>query len=107
MDTNGDVLRRLVANGDNLNIPRHIDFVVGTPTEQAAEYLADTIGGWGYAATIEFPGGVPSLPWEVKIVRNMVPTHEGVTGFENELAREAARVGGRNDSSGCFSVRLD
>ncbi len=36
-DDNGDVLRRLEATGDDLTLPRNIDFIVAFPDENAAE----------------------------------------------------------------------
>ncbi|MBD9390026.1 ribonuclease E inhibitor RraB [Agrobacterium sp. AGB01] len=35
-DVNGDVLRRLVAEGDNLSVPRTIDFQIIFPDEKSA-----------------------------------------------------------------------
>lgn len=104
-DENGDVLRRMAENGDNQNIPRNIDFQVILPSEEAAENFAGEVRSWDYSATVEFPGCVPELPWEVHVVRHMLPTHEGITLFEQELESAAAPLGGRNDGWGCFSVK--
>jgi len=107
LDVNGDVLRSLEENGNDFNIPRDIDFQVVTPNEGAAERLADVVSSWGYSAKVVFKGCVQDLPWEVHVVRHMLPTHEGITRFENELEREAARVGGRNDGWGTFTVKAN
>jgi len=105
LDENGDVLRRMLKSGDNLNVPRNIDFVVVLPSESAADHLVNILKGWGVAAEVDFPGICPSLPWEVRAVRHMLPTHEGITAFESDLEREAAAVGGRNDGWGCMEVK--
>jgi hypothetical protein len=97
----------MVTNGDNLNIPRDIDFQIVTPNGDAAEKLAAMIRSWGYNAIVHFPGCVPALPWEVHVVRHMLPTHEGITRFEDELSRAASTVGGRNDGWGCFNVKAN
>ncbi len=102
LDENGDVLRRMVENGDNLTLSRDIDFVVVLPDNGAASQFAAAICGLGFKATVSYAGTVPSLPWEVTVVRHMLPTHEGITQFEQSLAREAAAVGGRNDGWGCL-----
>ena len=107
LDVNGDVLRSMERNGANFNISHNIDFEVVTPSEEAAERLAVMVRSWGYSADIVFPGCVPALPWEVHIVRRMLPTHEGITKFESELEREAALVGGRNDGWGCLTVKAN
>jgi hypothetical protein len=102
LDENGDVLRRMVQHGDNLNVPRDIDFVVVTPDERAAKRLAEAVRTWGFEVGTEHAGIVPSLPWEVRVVSHMLPTHEGITQLEQRLADEAALVGGRNDGWGCL-----
>ena len=104
-DENGAVLRRMRANGDNLNLARSIDFSVAIPDEQSAHHFSATVRAWGYAAIIKFPGPVQSLPWDVCVVKHMVPTHAAISKFEEDLGREAALVGGRNDGWGCFEQK--
>jgi len=99
-DENGDVLRRMAEHGDNLSIARDIDFIVVFPDGQAAQKFAGTVRGWGFESSIEHVDSVPSFPWEVCVVRHMLPTHEGITEFEQRLGNEAALVGGRNDGWG-------
>lgn len=105
MDDNGDVLRRMVGNGDNLSVPRDIDFIVVTPNAESADQLAEAVRQWGFAVTVERTGTVSSLPWEVRVVSHMLPTHDGITQLEQRLADEAALVGGRNDGWGCFEQK--
>ena len=71
LDANGDVLRRMEANGDHLDIPRDIDFMVATPNEQSAILFAESVRALGYATKIKFPGPVASLPWDVTVVKYM------------------------------------
>jgi len=40
-DENGDVLRRLQNDGDDLTQPRNIDFTVVFPTEDASQQFAE------------------------------------------------------------------
>ena len=42
-------------------------------------------------------------PWDVTVVREMPPSHEGITDFENLLQSVADHWGGQNDGWGCFS----
>ena len=102
LDENGDVLRRMVEHGDNLSVPREIDFVVVAPDNKAAQGLSETVRAWGLKATIKRTDVIPSLQWEVVVVSHMLPTHEGITRLEKRLAEAAASVGGRNDGWGCF-----
>jgi hypothetical protein len=42
-DVNGDVLRRLVADGDNLSVPRTLDFQIIFPDEKSATRFAEVV----------------------------------------------------------------
>jgi Regulator of ribonuclease activity B len=96
-DENGDVLRRMAAGGDDLTQPRAVDFTVVFPSEDAANQFAEEFRGKGYKTCVRFAEVEEDCPWDVIVVKNMVPTHEGITEFENELQDAADAVGGRND----------
>lgn len=102
-DDNGDVLRRMEAEGDNLSLPRNIDFTVVFPDESAAERFAGHFREQGYAASVEFAETVKELPWDVIVVKYMEPSHQGIGDFETALQEVADTLGGRNDGWGCFS----
>jgi hypothetical protein len=102
-DDNGDVLRRMEADGDDLSRPRDIDFNVVFPDEAKAEEYAKQIRQNGYKATVRLATVVKTHPWEVLVVKNMIPTHSGITEFEQELQDIANPFGGHNDGWGCFS----
>jgi hypothetical protein len=42
-DVNGDVLRRLVADGDNLSVPGTLDFQIIFPDEKSATRFAEVV----------------------------------------------------------------
>jgi hypothetical protein len=102
-DENGDVLRRLEADGDDLSRPRDIDFTVVFPDGIKAAQFAQQLQCEGYRTTARFVNVVRTHPWEVVVVRNMIPTHSGITDFEDELQNLADTLDGRNDGWGCFS----
>jgi hypothetical protein len=102
-DSNGDVLRRLQSQGDDLSSPRDVDFTVIFPDEQAACGFAEKFRIADYAVTVEMTECNEELPWDVRVTRNMVPTHAGISLFEDELGRAASDFNGRNDGWGCFS----
>jgi hypothetical protein len=103
-DDNGDVLRRMEANGDNLSEPRNVDFNVVFREESAAERFAGHFRERGYAASVKFSETVPELPWDVLVVKHMTPSHREIGDFETTLQEFADTLGGRNDGWGCFSV---
>jgi hypothetical protein len=104
-DDNGDVLRRLQSDGDALTKPRDIDFTVIFPDEQAAKNFAGNFGTAGYKLVIEMTRCNKDLPWDVRIVKNMIPSYEGICAFEDELEGSARPYGGRNDGWGCISQK--
>ena len=101
-DENGDVLRRMQAQGDDLSKPRDIDFTVVLPTEAATQAFARHFHALDYVVAVEETGCVQELPWDVRVVRHMLPMHAGITSFEAELDAVARPLGGRNDGWGCF-----
>ncbi|MGA3081867.1 MAG: ribonuclease E inhibitor RraB [Terracidiphilus sp.] len=102
-DDNGDVLRRLEAQGDDLTWARNIDFSVVFPVESAAERFAEHFRARGYAASVYFAETMAEFPWNVNVVKHMTPSHQGISDFETTLQEVADTLGGCNDGWGCFS----
>ena len=102
-DANGDVLRRMERSGDDLSRPRDVEFTVVFPNETAARQFADHVHTLGYRASAELTGSVQDRPWDVTVVRHMVPSHEEIGAFEELLQGSANQFGGRNDGWGCFN----
>lgn len=101
-DENGDVLRRMQANGDDLSKVRGIDFTVVLPNEENAKEFVRKFSALGYTTSLENTACVEDLPWDVVVVKELVPTHSAITSFELELEAVAQTLGGRNDGWGCF-----
>jgi hypothetical protein len=89
-------------NGDDLTAPRDIEFTVAFPQEGSAETFADHFRRSGYRATVEETKTVPGLPWDVVVVRHMIPQHNDISEFEETLSGFASPLGGRNDGWGCL-----
>ena len=103
-DENGDVLRRMERNGDDLTKPRDIDFTVVFADDISANHFARHFKDLGLGTSVKFSETVKELPWDVRVVKNMVPLHNEIGEFEKELELFASPLGGRNDGWGCFSV---
>jgi len=106
-DANGDALRRTEESGDDLTRPREVEFTVVFPNENTAKRFADRICELGYAASAELTGTVEDFPWDVIVVKHMVPSHEEIGAFEDWLQRMADTMGGRNDGWGYLSSAPD
>lgn len=101
-DENADVLRRMLRGGDDLTKPRDIDFSIVFPSNSAAEEFGNYFVRLGFKVSVQESNCVPELPWDVTVTNYMLPTHAGITEFEETLETVATRFGGRNDGWGCF-----
>jgi hypothetical protein len=102
-DANGDALRRMEAEGDDLSRPRNIDFSVVFADESSAEQFAKHFRALGHEVSVEAAETDQDFPWDVVVVQHMVPSYDGITNFEKLLQSAADDWGGRNDGWGCFS----
>ena len=101
-DENGNVLRSIAAKGDDLTKARNIDFAVVFASASSAEQFATHFRELGYAVSLE-ERETEDFPWDVIVIKHMVPTYEGITDFENLLESVADRWEGHNDGWGFFS----
>lgn len=100
-DENGEVLRQMAEQGDDLTVPREIDFSVIFPTEEAALKFAVLLLRNGQKVSFsEYEEG-DALPWQVQAHPFMVPSLENISGYEELLGSEAGAFGGENDGWGC------
>lgn len=102
-DANGDALRRMQENGDDLTRPRDIKFTVVFPSKPLAEAFAHYFQGQGFRVSVEKTECVPEYPWDVIIVSHMLASHSDISQFEEALEEAASPLGGRNDGWGCFT----
>jgi hypothetical protein len=101
-EENSEVILRMAESGDDLSRPRDIKFAVVFPSNASAAEFASHLRQLGYAALVERTDSAPGLPWDVKIVKHMLPVCEAITDFELLLQVKASPLGGRNDGWGCL-----
>jgi Regulator of ribonuclease activity B len=102
-DDTGDALRRLQAQGDPLTNARNVDFSVVFTSEDAATKFAAYFQSQGYKASVKLTEIGREFPWDVTIVKHMVPSHAAIEAFEDLLQSVANDFGGNNDGWVCFS----
>jgi len=102
-DENGDVLRRMAAQGIDLVSPRIVDFEHCFPVEASARSFLSAIDGTVLEARLIRPDPENGRGWEVQCRERMVPTHDAITQTEVRLAEVAARFGGYPDGWGSLS----
>ena len=101
-DENGDVLRRMAADGDNLSKERPIDFSVIFKDEASARRFVEYFARLDCRSVLHPEKVRGGNYFDVTISKVMLPTHVGITSFESELERVAMPLGGQNDGWGCF-----
>lgn len=102
-DENGDVLRDMQAEGDDLSLPRDIDFAVVFDQEKdAAAFHKALSTSECHLEMGPYTDDDGRMKWDVTVTYFMLPDHAEITGIEATLAALAAPLGGRNDGWGCF-----
>ena len=101
-DANGETLQRMDAQGDDLTVPRDIDFTVVFANENSARTFSKHILALGYAVSVDLTETEKDFPWDVVIVKHMTPSHQEIGDFEGMLQSVAETLGGYNDGWGCF-----
>lgn len=99
-DDNGQVLRQMLEDGDDLDRPRAIDFF---------HVFADGDGAAAFAAAAAALADVVVGPaeqddegvWQVAVSRTMAPNHAAITALELQLGELAEAHRGFADGWGC------
>src|SRR6188508_2128722 len=94
-DENGNVLRGMHEDGDDMSQPRDIDFTVVLPNSDAVQEFGSRFYNLGLQVKAKKSGTVPELPWDVTVTVNMLPNYEDITAFEQKLEQVAVPLGGR------------
>jgi hypothetical protein len=102
-DENGAMLRQMAAEGDDLSVPREIDFSVIFPAEEAALKFAVLLLKNGQKVSFGEHEDDGELLWLVQAHPYMIPSHENISGYEGLLASEADSLGGQTVGWGCES----
>ncbi|TZF87157.1 ribonuclease E inhibitor RraB [Lysobacter lacus] len=99
-DENGDVLRAMLEDGDDLTVARDIDFLLVFGDEAAAGAFADAA-----SQLADLQLSTPEVDdegiWQVIASRHMAPKHADITRLETELTVLAESFGGYPDGWEC------
>ena len=99
-DADGDALRRVAADGNDMTAPMVIDFPVVVPAETPANQFAAVASAKGYMVHLWRDGDDGN--WDVICAIDMVPTHADVVRIQRELTELAKPFRGYCDSWGTF-----
>ena len=99
-DENGDVLRKMQASGDDLDVARDMNFAFAFKTQSEAERFAVAVTAPDYHAEASlYP---ERKMWQAEVTHHMTPTHAAITELESRLTKIAAEYGGEADGWGSF-----
>ena len=99
-DADGDALRRVAADGNDLTKPMAFDLTVVVPDEASATSVADAAGLAGYETTIDLDEETDeSICVCTKL---MLATYDNVIRAQEELQELVAPYGGEVDGWGTF-----
>ena len=99
-DENGDVLRCMYDDGDDMSQPRIIDFCFAFPERKQALAFAEIVDDRDVEVCISYYE--EREMWQAIAKRHMIPTHQDITALELSLAAHAQSVGGEADGWGCI-----
>jgi hypothetical protein len=97
-DADGDALRRVAHDGNDMTRPMAIDFAVAVPDEVSGLAVAKVVREHGYQPSVSRDH--ESGGWTCYCTRSMVPTHAALIEAQAELDRLAKPVGGGSDGWG-------
>jgi hypothetical protein len=99
-DSDGDALRRVAADGNDMNAAMVIDFPVVIPAENPAKQFASIASTKGYK--VHFWKHDDDPDWDVICTMEVVPTYANIVRIQRELNEWAEPFRGYCDSWGTF-----
>lgn len=110
-DKDGDILRGMHENGDDLSRPRDVEFSVAFPDSNSVQEFGSYFYHLDFDVRAKKTDKLSSLlssnlPWSVVITLNMAPSYEAITAFQQKLEEIGASLGGRNDGWSCIAEAL-
>ncbi len=99
-DDDGEALKRVAADGNDMSKPMPIDFTVVVPDEDSARAVAGVAAAAGYDPDIDYDGEADE--WIVEATKTMLATYENVVGAQAELGALTSPHGGEVDGWGTF-----
>jgi regulator of RNase E activity RraB len=106
-DTDGEALRRIAEDGNDMSGPMDVDFHVAAPDESVARRVAEGAAGLGYRTSIFFDDEEADLeeddaPWTCECTKSMVPGYDAILAAQAELDAVAKPLGAYCDGWGTF-----
>jgi regulator of RNase E activity RraB len=104
-DSDGDALRRVAADGNDMDSPMLIEFPVVVPTETQAEQFARAARDLGFETDILEHDD--DAEWDVICAVTMTPTYDEIVRIQDNLNRFARPFAGYSDGWGTLGNKPD
>jgi hypothetical protein len=104
-DENGKCLKAMQERGDDLSIPRDVNFSFLFDNEEDARLFCAQATSGELRAKYKHVDDEFGVSWDVTVTRFMIPSHKDITRLEEELSELANSLGGQSDGWGCFSQK--
>jgi len=115
-DADGEALKRLHADGNDMSRPMAIDFEIAAPDGPTAESIVAALAAAGYAGQSWYDEGESESSdesdefgpsWNVTVTITMVPMYDDIIRIQNDLERVVGPHSGFSDGWGTFGNRGD
>ena len=110
-DLDGEVLRMIAEDGNDMTQPMDVEFHVAAATEEDAETIADAAEKLGYETFVDYDDGSDdeeeleeevTEPWTCTCRKNMLLEYDAIMSAQAELDAIARPLGGCADGWGTF-----
>lgn len=109
-DIDGEVLKMIAEDGNDMTKPMEVDFHVAAATEETAEQIADAAEKLGYETYVDFDDGSDdedvdeevTEPWTATCRKTMLLQYDAIMAAQAELDEIARPLGGYADGWGTF-----
>lgn len=106
-DDNGDVLRQMHEDGDDLTELHDIEYSIAFSSQEQAERCALYLLHEEQKITLFADEEVEPAEWIVTIFVNMEPEYADVVDLEEWFTKIAEKFGGEYDGRGCMTYVYD
>lgn len=109
-DLDGEVLRMIADDGNDMTQPMDVEFHVAVATEADAEKIAEAAEKLGYESIVDFDDGSEdeetedeiTEPWTCTCRKTMLLEYDAIMAAQAELDEIARPLGGYADGWGTF-----
>jgi len=99
-DETGELLRLMQEQGDDLSVPRDIDFFLVFDTRADAEAFASRTD-LGHEFEVAVSRYEKTSKWQATLTAHRVPVYAEIVMLEKQVARLGRQQGGEPDGWGC------